>query len=377
MKFDLLTSEAFARRGRLHFERGTIETPAFMPCGTYGSVKAMTPGELESIGCEIILGNTFHLMLRPGVEIIAAHGGLHEFMNWRRPILTDSGGFQVWSLQHLRKLTEEGAEFRSPVDGALVQLTPERSIAVQQGLDADVVMVFDECTPYPVEKDGARASMELSVRWARRSRVAFERGMSAGGRDAALFGIVQGGVFDDLRCASLESLREIGFDGYAVGGLAVGESEAERLAVLDSLAPLLPAEQPRYLMGVGTPTDLVKSVARGIDLFDCVIPTRHARNGQLFTSRGVLNIRNAGHRDDTAPLDPECECETCCNYSRAYLRHLHQCKEILGARLATLHNLHFYQRLMARMRAAIERGEFGDFAREYLAAGADGPAAVQ
>jgi queuine tRNA-ribosyltransferase len=377
MRFDLLATAADARRGRLTFARGTVETPAFMPCGTYGSVKAMTPEELADVGCEMILGNTFHLMLRPGVEVIAAHGGLHEFMHWQRPILTDSGGFQVWSLQHMRKLTEQGAQFRSPIDGALVQLTPEKSVAVQRALGADVVMVFDECTPYPVERDVARASMELSVRWAQRCRTEFDAGRADADSDSALFGIVQGGVFDDLRRASLEGLRGIGFDGYAVGGLAVGEPEIERLAVLDGLAPILPADKPRYLMGVGTPADIVKSVARGIDMFDCVIPTRHARNGQLFTSRGVVNIRNASHRRDTEPLDPECACVTCRNYSRSYLRHLHQCNEILGARLATLHNLFFYQRLMTRIRASIEQAEFEAFADDFLAAGAASPAAVQ
>lgn len=377
MRFELLASDAGARRGRLAFERGLIETPAFMPCGTYGSVKAMTPAELEQVGCEMILGNTFHLMLRPGVEVVAAHGGLHGFMNWQRPILTDSGGFQVWSLQHLRKLTEQGAEFRSPIDGARVDLSPERSIEVQWGLGSDIVMVFDECTPYPVTLDAARASMELSARWARRSRVAFDALAASSRRDTALFGIVQGSVFGDLRRASLEALREIGFDGYALGGLAVGEPEAERLGVLESVTPELPADRPRYLMGVGTPTDLVKSVARGVDLFDCVIPTRHARNGQLFTSQGVLNIRNAAHRTDRRPLDPACDCETCRGYSRAYLRHLHQCNEILGLRLATLHNLYYYQGLMARMRAAIEQARFEAFAREWLGAGAEQAAPVQ
>jgi queuine tRNA-ribosyltransferase len=355
MRFELRATEGLARRGRISFARGTIETPAFMPVGTYGSVKAVTPEELEALGAEIVLGNTFHLMLRPGVEVIAALGGLHKFMHWERPILTDSGGFQVFSLAHMRKLSEDGVRFRSPIDGAEILLTPERSIEVQHGLDADVVMVFDECTPYPATHEAAGESMELSLRWAARSREAFDR-LKAGGGDAALFGIVQGGVHRDLRARSLEGLSRIGFDGYAVGGLAVGEPEAERLTVLDDLAPLLPADRPRYLMGVGTPLDLARAVARGIDMFDCVMPTRHARNGQLFTSAGRMNIRNARYRDDAAPLDPACDCYCCQNYSRAYVRHLQQCNEILGARLATLHNLRFYQNLMRRIREAVGQG---------------------
>jgi len=363
MRFELLATEGLARRGRVSFARGTIETPAFMPVGTYGSVKAVTPEELEALGAEIILGNTFHLMLRPGVDVVAALGGLHKFMHWERPILTDSGGFQVFSLAHLRKLSEQGVRFRSPIDGAEILLTPERSIEVQHGLDADIVMVFDECTPYPATHEDAEASMELSLRWAGRSRAAFDR-LKAGEGDTALFGIVQGGVHRDLRERSLEGLVGIGFDGYAVGGLAVGEPEAERLTVLDELAPLLPADRPRYLMGVGTPQDLVHAVARGIDMFDCVMPTRHARNGQLFTSAGRMNIRNARYRDDPAPLDPACDCYCCLNYSRAYVRHLQQCNEILGARLATLHNLRFYQSLMRRIREAIGQGGLGKLARE-------------
>ena len=363
MRFELLATEGRARRGRIGFVRGTVETPAFMPVGTYGSVKAVTPEELEALGAEIVLGNTFHLMLRPGVEVVAALGGLHTFMHWERPILTDSGGFQVFSLAHLRKLSEEGVRFRSPIDGAEILLTPERSIEVQHGLDADIVMVFDECTPYPATHEAAETSMELSLRWAERSRAAFDR-LKGGQGDAALFGIVQGGVHRDLRERSLEGLARIGFDGYAVGGLAVGEPEAERLTVLDDLAPLLPAERPRYLMGVGTPLDLARAVARGIDMFDCVMPTRHARNGQLFTSAGRMNIRNARYRDDPAPLDPACDCYCCRNYSRAYVRHLQQCNEILGARLATLHNLRFYQNLMRRIREAIGQGGLGHLTRE-------------
>lgn len=362
MRFDLLAQEGAARRGRLTFARGVVDTPAFMPVGTYGSVKAMTPEELETLGSQIILGNTFHLMLRPGIDVIRLHGGLHGFTHWQRPILTDSGGFQVWSLETLRKITEQGVEFRSPVNGDLVQLTPERSIEVQHALDADVVMQFDECTPYPATRDVARASMQLSLRWARRCRTAFDRLKDGTGGDAALFGIVQGGVYAELRAESLAGLVEIGFPGYAVGGLAVGEPEAERLAVLEALSPQLPADRPRYLMGVGTPADLVKAVARGMDMFDCVIPTRHARNGQLFTSEGTINIRNSRFAADPAPVDPACDCYACRNYSRAYLRHLQQCNEILGARLATYHNLHFYQRLMARIRTAIETGGFSALA---------------
>ena len=371
MRFELLATEGAARRGRLHFQRGVIDTPAFMPVGTYGSVKAMTPEELESLGSQIILGNTFHLLLRPGVEVIRAHGGLHNFMHWQRPILTDSGGFQVFSLETLRKITETGVEFRSPVNGDLVSLTPERSIEVQHGLGADIVMVFDECTPYPVTTDVARESMQLSLRWAKRSRAEFDRLKGGTDSDAALFGIVQGGVYDDLRRESLAGLRKIGFAGYAVGGLAVGETEDERLGVLEGLAPLLPQDQPRYLMGVGTPADLVKAVARGIDMFDCVIPTRHARNGQLFTSEGTLNIRNSRFSADTGPIDPSCDCYACRYYSRSYLRHLQQCNEILGARLATLHNLHFYQRWMARIRAAIEAGTFTALAADLIGASPD------
>lgn len=372
MRFERLAHDGAARRGRLLFERGTVDTPAFMPVGTYGSVKALTAEELTEIGCQIVLGNTFHLMLRPGSDVIRAHGGLHEFMHWPGPILTDSGGFQVWSLQQLRKLTENGAEFSSPVDGSLVELTPERSIEVQHALNSDVVMVFDECTPYPADRAQAAESMRLSLRWARRSRARFDALRRSGpGGDAALFGIVQGGIHADLRDESLAGLTEIGFDGYAVGGLAVGEPEAERLAVLEALEPSLPADRPRYLMGVGTPADLLRAVERGMDMFDCVIPTRHARNGQLFTGDGRLNIRNSRYRADTGPVDPACDCYTCRNYSRAYLRHLHQCNEILGARLASLHNLHFYQALMAGMREAIAAGRFADFANSRLAAWTD------
>jgi queuine tRNA-ribosyltransferase len=362
MKFEHLASDGRARRGRLEFARGVIETPVFMPVGTYGTVKAMTPEELESLGARIILANTFHLMLRPGAAVVEAHdGGLHGFMHWQRPILTDSGGFQVWSLAELRKISEEGVRFASPIDGAQVFLGPERSMEIQRALGADIVMVFDECTPHPATEAEARDSMELSLRWAARCRTAH------GDNPAALFGIAQGGMYPALRRASLAGLLELGFDGYALGGLSVGESAEEREAVIEAVEPQLPADKPRYLMGVGTPEDLVESVARGIDMFDCVMPTRHARNGYLFTRRGTVRIRNARHRDDTEPLDPECACYTCRHYSRAYLRHLERCDEILGARLNTIHNLHYYLDLMAQMRAAIESGRFSAWRREFYA----------
>ncbi|MDE1888411.1 MAG: tRNA guanosine(34) transglycosylase Tgt [Gammaproteobacteria bacterium] len=370
MKFDLLHTDGAARRGRMTFDRGTVETPAFMPVGTYGTVKAMTPEELRQVGAEIVLGNTFHLMLRPGTEIIRAHGGLHEFMHWDGPILTDSGGYQVFSLAELRKVTEEGVSFQSPVNGDAVFLSPEDSMRVQQALGADIVMVFDECTPYPASATQARESMELSLRWARRCKTAHAD------HPAALFGIVQGGIFPELRRASLAELKDIGFDGYALGGLAVGESEPERLAVLDLLAPALPADRPRYLMGVGTPEDLVKAVARGMDMFDCVLPTRNARNGHLFTRHGVLRIRNSEHQADTRPIDESCDCYTCRHYSRAYLRHLDKCGEILAPRLMTLHNLYYYQWLMAEMRAALEAGRFGAFAADFLAGAGQTPMSV-
>ena len=374
MRFELLKTDGGARRGRMTFRRGVVDTPAFMPIGTYGTVKAMTPEELEGLGAEIILGNTFHLLLRPGIEVIRAHGGLHRFTHWERPILTDSGGFQVWSLQSLRKISEKGVEFRSPLNGDLIELTPERSIEMQDALGADIVMVFDECTPYPADHAVARESMLLSLRWAKRSRAAFDDLKRGRDSDAALFGIVQGGVHQDLRRESLAGLEEIDFPGYALGGLAVGEPEHERLAVLEGLAPAMPAQRPRYLMGVGTPADLVKAVARGMDMFDCVIPTRHARNGQLFTSEGALNIRNSRFQADTGPIDPNCRCYACRHYSRSYLRHLQQCNEILGARLATIHNLHFYLALMARMRAAIECGTFAALESELASQRADSTA---
>jgi queuine tRNA-ribosyltransferase len=334
-----------------------------MPVGTYGSVKAMTPEELVGIGAQIVLGNTFHLMLRPGMEIIRAHGGLHRFMNWKGPILTDSGGFQVFSLATLRKITEEGVSFRSPVNGDLALLTPERSMEVQRDLDADIVMIFDECTPFPASEAEARRSMEMSLRWAARSRAQFDRLENPN----ALFGIVQGGMYLPLREASVQGLKQIGFDGYAIGGLAVGEPKEDRECVLESLAPQLPRESPRYLMGVGTPEDLVDSVRRGVDMFDCVMPTRHARNGYLFTSAGVVKIRNARYEADTRALDERCACYTCSHYSRAYLRHLDKCGEILAARLGTIHNLYYYLSLMQSMRSAIEEQRFNAFVTDFYA----------
>jgi queuine tRNA-ribosyltransferase len=352
MKFDLISTDGRARRGRLTFDRGTVETPTFMPVGTYGTVKAMTPEELRELGAQIILGNTFHLMLRPGTEVIAAHGDLHDFMRWSGPILTDSGGFQVFSLADLRKMDEKGVTFASPVDGSKVFLGPEESMAVQRALGSDIVMIFDECTPYPASHGQAADSMRRSLRWALRSRQAH------GDSPAALFGIVQGGMYQDLRRESAAGLIEIGFDGYAIGGLSVGEPEDERIEVLESTEPLLPPNRPRYLMGVGRPQDLVESVRRGVDMFDCVMPTRNARNGYLFTSHGVLKIRNKRYEKDTRPIDENCDCYTCRNYSRAYLKHLNKCDEILGHRLATIHNLHYYQSLMRQMRSAIEAGTF-------------------
>ncbi len=368
VKFELLASSGAARRGRLVFTRGIVETPAFMPVGTYGTVKAMTPEELRETGAQIVLGNTFHLMLRPGADAMRALGGLHRFMHWDGPILTDSGGFQVWSLSGLRKITEEGVKFASPINGDRIFLSPERAIEVQHALGSDVVMQFDECTPYPATEKQARKSMELSARWAARCKTAH------GENHGALFGIVQGGMYPALRSESLARLREIGFPGYAVGGLSVGEPEAERLQVLDAIGLELPSESPHYLMGVGTPRDLVQAVARGIDMFDCVMPTRNARNGHLFTSEGVVKIRNAVHREDPQALDPACDCYTCRNYSRAYLHHLDRCNEILGSRLNTIHNLRYYQNHMRRIRDAIEQDRFAAFATDFLASPAGAPA---
>jgi len=362
-QFEVLTTCGAARLGRLQLSHGAVDTPAFMPLGTYGTVKAMTPEELESLGAQIILGNTFHLMLRPGAAVVAAHGGLHGFMHWRRPILTDSGGFQVYSLRSLRRIDEEGVRFRSPIDGAEIRLTPESSMEVQLALGSDIAMAFDDCTGYPASASEARDSMERSMRWARRSHARYHRDAAPGG----LFGIVQGGMYPELRLASLESLRELPWAGFAVGGLAVGEPEPERLKVLEALLPHMPVQQPRYLMGVGFPEDIVAAVLRGVDLFDCAIPTRHARNGHLFVPGGVLNIRNAAHAADLGAVDPGCTCYTCRNYSRAYLRHLDRCKEILGARLNTIHNLHFFLELMRAVRAAIAAGEFAAFAAQYPA----------
>jgi queuine tRNA-ribosyltransferase len=371
LHFELLRTEGRARRGRVTLPRGEIETPAFMPVGTYGTVKSMTAEELESLGARIILGNTFHLMLRPGTAVIDAHAGLHRFMHWERPILTDSGGFQVFSLAQMRRIDERGVRFRSPIDGSEVHLTPEGSMDVQRSLRSDIAMAFDDCTAWPATEGQARESMERSMRWALRCRDHYYgAGAEAPGN---LFGIIQGGMYPQLRQASLAALLDIGFPGYAIGGLAVGEPEDVRLAVIEAVEPSIPADRPRYLMGVGRPEDLIASVARGIDLFDCVMPTRHARNGHLFTRTGVLNIRNAVHATDTGPIDPDCACYTCRNYSRAYLRHLDRCKEILGARLNTVHNLFFYLDLMRRMREALDAGEFATFARRELDLRRDAP----
>jgi len=408
-RFDLLATDSRARRARLHLAHGAIDTPAFMPVGTYGTVKAMAPDELDAMGAQIVLGNTFHLWLRPGVEVMAAHGGLHRFMGWSRPILTDSGGFQVYSLGAMRKVGEDGVRFRSPIDGAACLLTPEESMRVQTVLDSDIAMIFDECTPYWIEAAGgnasadaadalrggrvdpepdgsgakarpgrpashaeAGASMELSLRWAQRSRTEFDR---LGNRNA-LFGIVQGGMYADLRDRSSAALQRIGFDGYAIGGLSVGEPKAEMLRILEHAAAGLPPQRPRYLMGVGTPEDLLAGIAQGIDLFDCVLPTRNARNGWLFTRHGDVKIRNAAHRADPRPLDPQCACYACRHFSRAYLHHLQRSNEILGARLNTIHNLHYYLDLMARARVSIERGTYAEFARFECRARTAGAAAT-
>jgi queuine tRNA-ribosyltransferase len=359
MIFKLNNTDNGARRGQLTFDRGTIQTPAFMPVGTYGTVKAMTPEELTDIGAEIILGNTFHLMLRPGTDIISKHGDLHDFMNWQKPILTDSGGFQVFSLAKMRKITEQGVIFNSPVDGSKVELTPEYSMQVQKALGSDIVMIFDECTPYPATEKEAMDSMQLSLRWAERCKTAHQ------GNPSALFGIVQGGMYEGLRHESAEGLTALDFNGYAIGGLSVGEPMDERNQVLDFTVPKLPEDKPRYLMGVGRPEDIVEAVRRGIDMFDCVIPTRHARTGFLYTSKGILKIRNSRYKDDIQPVDENCACYTCQNYSRAYLRHLDKCGEILYSRLSTIHNLHYYQQLMRDIRNAIENERFEEFATEF------------
>jgi len=361
LTFKLHSSDGAARRGTLTLAHGTVETPAFMPVGTYGTVKAMSPEELVASGAQIVLGNTFHLWLRPGLDVIRAHGGLHRFMGWSGPILTDSGGFQVFSLGALRKMSEEGVAFQSPINGDKMFLTPEESMAIQRVLDSDIVMVFDECTGYPATHEQAAESMRLSLRWAARSKQAH------GGNANLLFGIVQGGMYEDLRDESLAGLTAIGFDGYAIGGVSVGEPKEDMARIVAHTAPKLPAASPRYLMGVGTPEDLVEAVTAGIDMFDCVLPTRNARNGWLFTRHGDVKIKNARHRDDVGPLDPQCACYTCRHFSRAYLHHLHRANEILGARLNTIHNLHYYQELMAGLRQAIETGALERFAMGFRA----------
>ena len=361
MDFQLLSTDGHARRGRLTFERGIVETPIFMPVGTYGAVKSLTPEDLLGVGAQIILGNTFHLMLRPSTKVIQAHGDLHDFMHWQKPILTDSGGFQVFSLGALRKIKEEGVTFKSPINGSKIFMSPESSMQVQYELGSDIVMIFDECTPYPATVQEAADSMRLSLRWAQRSKDAHADNPSA------LFGIVQGGMYEHLRDESIAGLLDIGFDGYAIGGLSVGEPKEEMMATLDAIHQKMPVDKPRYLMGVGTPEDLVEAVCRGIDMFDCVMPTRNARNGHLFTTFGVVKIRNAQYEFDTKPIDENCACYTCQNYSRAYLRHLDKCKEMLGSRLNTIHNLHYYLNLMQGLRDAIERRELDLFVKEFYA----------
>jgi queuine tRNA-ribosyltransferase len=381
MKFELLQTDGAARRGRLTLHHGTVETPIFMPVGTYGAVKAAAPADLSAIGAQIVLGNTFHLWLRPGLEVMGQHGGLHQFMNWSNPILTDSGGFQVWSLGELRKISEEGVAFRSPVNGDKLFLTPEESMRIQTVLNSDIVMVFDECTPYPATHDETAQSMRLSLRWAKRSQQAFQ----AAANPNALFGIVQGGMMEALRAESAAGLLEIGFDGYAIGGLSVGEPKEDMIRILQTTTPLLPADKPRYLMGVGTPEDLVEGVARGVDMFDCVMPTRNARNGWLFTRYGDLKIRNARYRNDLSPIDPTCHCPACDPqrhgdlrppFSRSYLYHLQKVQEILGAHLATVHNLYFYLDLMRQMREAISAGQFESWRRGFHQDRAQGAAGI-
>lgn len=361
MKFKLLNTDGLARRAQIEFDRGTIETPAFMPVGTYGTVKGMTPEELEQTGAHICLGNTFHLMLRPGTDIIQQHGDLHDFMHWQKPILTDSGGFQVFSLGAMSKITEQGVTFRSPINGEKILLTPEKSMDVQRLLGSDIVMIFDECTPFPATLEQAKHSMQLSLRWAKRSKKAH------GNNPSALFGIIQGGMYEALRDESLAGLEDIEFDGYAIGGLSVGEPKQDMLRIVKHTAPQIPEHKPRYLMGVGKPEDIVESVRRGIDMFDCVMPTRNARNGHLFVTDGVVKIRNAKHKTDTSPLDEKCDCYTCKNYSRSYLHHLDKCNEILGARLNTIHNLRYYQIVMQGLREAISENRLDEFVEEFYA----------
>lgn len=360
MKFELHQVDSKARRGTLTLTHGKVETPAFMPVGTYGAVKTLSPAELQEIHAEIILGNTFHLWLRPSLDVIEAHGGLHRFMGWNGPILTDSGGFQVFSLGKLRKINEQGVAFRSPINGDKCFLTPEESMRIQRTLNSDIVMIFDECTPYPADISAVKASMELSLRWAERSKRAHE------GNPNALFGIVQGGMNENLRDQSLVGLQHIGFDGYAIGGLSVGEPKQDMQRILKHMTPQLPPDKPRYLMGVGTPADIVYAVSQGIDMFDCVLPTRNARNGWLYTRNGIIKLRNNRYRLDTSPPDEQCSCYTCCHFSRAYLHHLQRTNEILGARLNTLHNLYYYQQLMTEIRAAIEFGQFARYAENSI-----------
>ena len=359
MEFTLKQTDGQARRGTISFPRGQVQTPVFMPVGTYGTVKAIDVHELKTLGAQMILGNTFHLMLRPGTEVIAAHGDLHDFIGWDRPILTDSGGFQVFSLGKLRKLNEQGVVFKSPVNGSKVELTPEKSIQVQHALGSDVIMCFDECTPYPADRNTAAVSMELSMRWAKRSKAAHE------GKKGALFGIMQGGMYQDLRQQSMEALEEIGFDGYAIGGLSVGEPKDIMYQMMHQVLPIMPKDKPRYLMGVGKPEDLVMGVRNGVDMFDCVMPTRNARNGHIFVDSGVIKIRNSQYRFDTKPLEEDCDCYTCSHYSRAYLHHLDKCGEILGAKLNSIHNSAYYQRIMKHMREAIEQQRFEQFCQEF------------
>ena len=360
MEFSVIATDGSARLGQLQFPRGAAQTPAFMPVGTYGTVKGMPPKNIAEVGAEIILGNAFHLMLRPGVEVIKSHGGLHQFMNWPGPILTDSGGFQVFSLGAMRKISEEGVKFRSPIDGSEIFINPEISTEIQRDLGSDIVMIFDDCTPYKTGKREVAESMRLSLRWAERCKIAH------GNSPAALFGIVQGGMHENLRDESLSELSQIEFDGYAIGGLSVGEPKADMFRILNHMGTQMPANKPRYLMGVGKPGDLVQGVLKGIDMFDCVMPTRNARNGHLFTHGGVIKIRNARYRFDMSPLDNECDCYTCTNFSRSYLHHLDKCGEILGAQLNTIHNLRYYQTLMSDIRKAIEVGKLEAFAANFF-----------
>ena len=360
MKFEISKTDGHARTGNLIFDKGIVRTPAFMPVGTYGTVKSLTPSDILRSGADIVLGNTFHLMLRPGTEIIRKHGSLHNFMRWEKPILTDSGGFQVFSLGKMRQITEDGVIFKSPIDGGTVSLDPEKSMEVQRALGSDIVMIFDDCTPYPATKKQAMESMHLSLRWAERSKVAHA------GNPSALFGIIQGGMHEDLRGESLEELTAIGFDGYAIGGLSVGEPKKDMQTILNAIGPKMPQNKPRYLMGVGKPEDIIRAVQRGVDMFDCVMPTRNARNGHLFTSEGIIRIRNSVYKDDLNPLDPECDCYTCSNFSRSYLHHLEKCKEMLGPQLNTIHNLRFYQNLMSQIRGAIAEGNLDSFANNYF-----------